>query len=188
MWKPDLLIQLLVCSLVGVGCNGPDGEFQRVNNSLEDSLTSSKEMLDQKYAYLQQMACAEGRLLSDSVNLLYERASERLFALDEALTGPAVSDEKRSDPFKEGGLASDALFNSLQLYGLMISICPEDSARAGIVSYGAPFDGLENVKAWHTRDFQQAPPPVVTSNIERWVADMGKAKRLCTGALLAPCR
>ena len=43
------------------------------------------------------------------LNLLYEQASERLFALDEALTGPAVSDEKAPGPFEEGGMASQAL-------------------------------------------------------------------------------
>ncbi|QQR85946.1 MAG: hypothetical protein IPJ76_15255 [Flavobacteriales bacterium] len=188
MRKPDLLVPLLVCGLFLSACNGPIEEFQRVNNSLEDSLTASKDMLEQKYAYLQQMACAEGRLLSDSVNVLYERASERLFALDEALTGPAVSEEKAQGPFEEGGLASEALTYSQQLYALMIAICPEDSARAGIAAYGEAFTGLTDVQAWQVRDFQQAPPPVVTSNVERWVADMGRSKRLCTSALLAPCR
>lgn len=188
MRKPDLLASLLVCCLVSAGCNGPVEEFQRVNNSLEDSLTASKEMLEQKYAYLQQMACAEGRMLADSVNVLYERASERLFALDEALTGPALNDEKAVGPFDEGGLAVEALTLSKQLYSMMASVCPEDSARASIASYGETFSVLSDAGAWQVRDFQQAPPPVVTSNIERWVADMGKAKRLCTGALLAPCR
>lgn len=188
MRKPDLLAPLLVYCLVSAGCNGPAEEFQRVNNSLEDSLTASKDMLEHKYAYLQQMACAEGRVLADSVNVLYERASERLFALDEALTGPAVNDEKAVGPFDKGGLASQALANSQQLYALMIAVCPEDSARAGIASYGEALTGLPDPQTWQSRDFQQAPPPVVTSNIERWVADMGKAKRLCTGALLAPCR
>lgn len=191
MLVPRQLLTGAVLAALWTGCGVSDAindSLTTVDNALQDSLTASKDMLAQKYAYLQQMACAEGRMLADSVNLLYERASERLFALDEALTGPAVSDEKMPGPFEEGGVASGALTNSQQLYALMTAVCPDDSARASIVSYGEAFTGLPDAQAWQVRDFQQAPPPVVTSNIERWVAEMGKAKRLCTGVLLAPCR
>lgn len=191
MLVPRQLLTGVVLAALCTGCGVSDAlndSFVTVDNALQDSLTASKDMLAQKYAYLQQMACAEGRLLADSVNVLYERASERLFALDEALTGPAVTDEKAVGPFDEGGLAVEALTLSKQLYSMMALVCPEDSARASIASYGEAFTVLSDVGAWQVRDFEQAPPPVVTSNIERWVADMGKAKRLCTGALLAPCR
>lgn len=191
MLVPRRLLTSAVLAALWMGCGISDQineSLTTVDNALQDSLTASKAMLDQKYAYLQQMACAEGRLLADSVNVLYERASERLFALDEALTGPAVNDEKAGGPFDEGGLAVEALTLSKQLYSMMASVCPEDSARASIASYGEAFTVLSDVGAWQVRDFKQAPPPAITSNIERWVADMGKAKRLCSGALLAPCR
>ena len=127
-------------------------------------------------------------MLADSCNILYERASERPFALDELLAGPDVGEGNSAvSAFAPEGLAEQALRTSAALYYLMEQVTAGDSASGRIAEMGSPLSTVQDLDAWYQRDFHQAPPPVITATIERYVADMAKAKRLCTGVLLAPC-
>ncbi len=183
-----LAITLLAC---GCGRSVPEkilDEFEKVDQELADSMLASADLLDSKYEHLRLMACAEGRLLADSVNILYERASERLFALDELLAGPDVGEgNSAGSAFDPEGVAEQALRTSAALYYLMEQVTAGDSASGRIAEMGSPLSTVQDLDAWYQRDFHQAPPPVITATIERYVADMAKAKRLCTGVLLAPC-
>lgn len=163
-------------------------DIDRVNEALTDTVLSSADQLINKYEHLRTMACAEGRLLGDSVNLLYERASERMFALDEQLTGPALVD---GDPvllaFKEHGVGSQAFNSTLELYALMEQVTTDDSARVMIQKIAQPLRTAGDIATWYQRDFLQVPAPAITAMLEKTVADMGQAKRWCAASLLKPC-
>lgn len=183
----------LVAVLACCGCGYFASEkmhdaFEEANSGLTDSVLASTEVLDNKYEHLRSMACAEGRMWSDSVALLYERASERMFALDELLTGPNIGE---GDPvqraFAEDGPGNEALNASLALYAMMEQVTIDESAKARIAEMAEPLRSANGILAWYERDFRGAPPPVITASIERYVADMGRAKRLCMGLLLVPC-
>lgn len=163
-------------------------EFNRANEALTDTVLASADKLDAKYEHLRAMACAEGRMLANSVSMLYERASERMFALDETLTGPSLADgQPASDAFAPNGVASEALNAALALYGSMESMSTDDSTKRVIVAAAQPFRTAGDVNAWYERDFRQAPAPAITALAERYVADMGRTKRRCIADLLKPC-
>ncbi len=183
-----LPITLLACSCGPSASEKVLGEFTKAEAALTDSVLASSHLLDSKYEHLRSMACAEGRLLADSVNILYEHASERMFALDELLAGPDVGEGKTADDaFRADGLGEEALQASQSLYLLMVQVTEGDSASIRIAELGSPLNTVKDLSAWYQHDFHQAPPPAITATIERYVADMAKAKRICTGALLAPC-
>lgn len=193
MTRRTLPLIALACIASTTGCGSCTSEadldtFASADRALTDTVLAASDQLDSKYEHLRAMACSEGRVWADSVNILYERASERMFALDELLTGPAVvGNDKPADPFHEDGLAAEALKTSLALYDLMEQVTVSDSAEASIAETARPLRSVEHVNAWYHRDFRQAPPPSITATIERYVADMGRAKRLCIAELLMPC-
>ena len=183
------MVAALACSGCGYwGSEKMHDEFEEVNSGLTDSVLASTDRLANKYEHLRTMACAEGRMWSDSVNLLYERASERMFALDELLTGPDLGDGHTAlSAFGENSVGNEALNASLALYAMMEQVTMDDSTKARIAEMAGPLRSANGIHAWYERDFRRAPPPEVTASIERYVAEMGRAKRMCTGVLLAPC-
>lgn len=193
MHKAARSFAILAITLLACGCGRSVSEkildeFEQVDQELTDSILTPSDLLDSKYEHLRLMACAEGRLLADSVNLLYEHASERMFALDELLAGPDVGDGNTAGgAFRPNGLGEEALQATQALYLLMEQVTAGDTASADITEIATPMKSIQSLDAWYQRDFHQAPPPVITATIERYVADMAKAKRLCTSVLLAPC-
>ncbi|MEO8066370.1 MAG: hypothetical protein ABI599_01630 [Flavobacteriales bacterium] len=178
-------------SLFGCGPSPSEGildAFNKVNDALTDTVLASADKLDAKYEHLRAMACAEGRVLADSVSLLYEHASERMFALDELLTGPYLGDgQPVLEAFAANGPATKALNASLMLYRSMESMTTDDSTKALVVSAAQPFRAVGDVNAWYQRDFRQVPAATITALVERYVADMGRTKRRCIAVLLEPC-